>query len=104
MLKTYTAEKNTTKKRTFSKFGLSKIASALLVTLVFTSADSMAAQRWKLHSAYGSNVPVVGSAAGDIALSITQFSGGELKVKAFEPRALVSGSSYYDAVSKGAIT
>ena len=92
------------KKTLISKFSASQLVSAFLLMLALTSVDAMAGQRWKLHSAYGSNVPVVGSAAGDIALSITEFSGGKLRVKAFEPRALVTGSNYYDAVSKGAIT
>lgn len=80
------------------------ITCALGVSLSLTSLHSAAAQRWKLHSAYGQNVPVVGQSAHQIADSINELSGNEIRVKAFEPGALVSGANYYDAVSKGAIT
>ena len=60
-------------------------------------------QRWKMHSAYGQNVPVVGSTAHDLAAGVAALGNGKLKIKAFEPGALISGTSYYDAVSKGAV-
>jgi TRAP-type mannitol/chloroaromatic compound transport system substrate-binding protein len=66
-----------------------------------TKAQSV--QRWKVHSAYGQNVPVVGSATHDIAACVATLGNGKLKIKAFEPGALVSGTNYYDAVSKGAV-
>ena len=77
---------------------------AMGLTLGLASLTCDAGQRWKLHSAYGQNVPVIGHSAHDIADSITSLSQKEIRVKAFEPGALVSGANYYDAVSKGAIT
>ncbi len=83
---------------------LAMAASALLLAVsAGITTDTQAAQRWKLHSAYSQNMPVVGNTAHEIADGVATLGNGELKIKAFEPGALVTGASYYSAVSKGAI-
>lgn len=89
-----------------SCFRISPLISrlALLGLLLGGFSHNVQAQsRWKLHSAYGQNVPVVGHTAHDLADTITLLSDGKVRVKAFEPGALVTGTSYYEAVSKGAV-
>lgn len=89
---------------TRTHFGSLSISCVLLMLACFSMATSaQSVQRWKIHSAYGQNVPVVGSATHDIATGVATFGNGKLKAKAFEPGALVSGTSYYDAVAKGAV-
>ncbi|VUD64744.1 Alpha-keto acid-binding periplasmic protein TakP [Thalassocella blandensis] len=92
------------KTRTLVKSTQLTLACAMSLSISLFSLPSEAAQRWKLHSAYGQNVPVIGHTAQDIANTITDLSHKEIRVKAFEPGALVSGAHYFDAVSKGAIT
>lgn len=84
-------------------FFLSARFATMTFLAAFLSHNASAQSRWKLHSAYGQNVPVVGHTSHDLASSITRLSDGKLRVKAFEPGALVSGTSYYEAVSKGAV-
>ena len=59
--------------------------------------------RWKMHSAFGGKLIVLGEGANYVADSITKMSGGELTMKFFEPGALVPGTAYYDPVSSGAL-
>lgn len=75
----------------------------LLCAIICPNTQAQSVQRWKMHSAYGQNVPVVGSTAHDLAAGVAALGNGKLKIKAFEPGALISGTSYYDAVSKGAV-
>lgn len=59
--------------------------------------------RLKMHSAFGSNVDILGPAGVRIAENLTKFSGGTLRVQFFEPGALVPAIQYLDAVSSGAL-
>ncbi|WP_135077098.1 TRAP transporter substrate-binding protein [Terasakiella sp. SH-1] len=80
--------------------GAGLIAAATLTGLGDT-AD--AKTRMKLHSAWGQNLPILGTGAHGLADKINTMSGNELAVKVFEPGALVGGTKYYDAVSQGSI-
>jgi len=59
--------------------------------------------RWKMHSAFGSKIAVIGEGAVNISDVITKASGGDVTLKMFEPGALVPGTQYYDPVSSGAL-
>lgn len=83
---------------------LALVSALLMLAGIGLATDTQAAQRWKLHSAYSQNMPVVGDTAHEIADAVATLGNGQLKIKAFEPGALVSGASYFDAVSKGAIS
>ncbi|MEQ8815089.1 MAG: TRAP transporter substrate-binding protein [Thalassobaculum sp.] len=74
------------------------------VTFAGTATDADAKRvRWKMHSAFGGKLIVLGEGANNAADSITKMSGGELTLKFFEPGALVPGTAYYDPVSSGAL-
>ena len=85
---------------------LSKISAAIgLAALVGTTvADHAEAKtRWKMHSAFGQNVAVIGPVGYRIAEWVNKASAGEFDIKVFEPGAIVGGFAYYDAVSEGAL-
>ncbi len=77
-------------------------ASALLVTSL-AGTDAMAQKvRWKMHSAFGTNVAVLGSVGPRIADAVREMSQGDFDIKVFEPGALAGGYAYYDPIQQGA--
>jgi TRAP-type mannitol/chloroaromatic compound transport system substrate-binding protein len=85
---------------------LSTTGAALgLAALIGTSVvhDAEAKTRWKMHSAFGQNVAVIGPVGYRIAEWINKATDGEFDIKVFEPGAIVGGFAYYDAVSEGAL-
>jgi TRAP-type mannitol/chloroaromatic compound transport system substrate-binding protein len=77
------------------------VAAALAVSVA--SAADQPRKRWKMHSAFGSQVDILGPAGLRIADNITKLSGDSIRVKFFEPGALVPGIQYFDAVSSGSL-
>ena len=81
-------------------------AAAFVAALAAGSAADAEAQdrvRWKMHSAFGSKLPIVGTAGVRVADMITELSEGRFDVRFFEPGALVPGIQYYDPVAQGSI-
>jgi len=66
-------------------------------------ADAQSKIRWKMHSAFGSKLPIVGTGGVRVAETITELSEGRFEVKFHEPGALLPGLQYYDAVSQGSV-
>jgi TRAP-type mannitol/chloroaromatic compound transport system substrate-binding protein len=58
--------------------------------------------RWKLHSAFGTNIAVIGPVGPRVANWVRDMSGGDFDIKVFEPGALAGGYAYYDPISQGA--
>ncbi len=54
-----------------------------------------------MHSAFGSQISILGPAGLRIADNITKLSDASIRVKFFEPGALVPGIQYFDEVSSG---
>lgn len=81
------------------------VAAALAVTLSAWAPEASAQKRirWKMHSAFGLSLPVLGRPSQYIAGQVNKMSGGKFDIKVFEPGALTGGFAYYDPVSKGAI-
>ena len=81
------------------------VAVVALTAAAFLSTSAHAAKRvkWKMHSAWGSQVPHLGWEAVRFAENVTLMSGGDFTLKFFEPGALVPANEGFDAVSKGAI-
>ncbi len=86
-----------------------KLAKGLLICAVTAfamgavSADAEAKKvRWKMHTAFGTNVAVLGPVGPRIADMVRDMSGGDFDIKVFEPGALAGGYAYYDPVSQGA--
>ena len=78
--------------------------AAIAVTVAALSTTAQADRvRWKMHSAWGSQVPHLGTNAVRFADNIGRMSGGDFKVKFFEPGALIPANEGFDATSKGSI-
>jgi TRAP-type mannitol/chloroaromatic compound transport system substrate-binding protein len=80
------------------------IAAAMVVSAALTGvAEAQERVRWKMHSAFASSLPILGTAGKRIERSISEVSGGALELKFFEPGALVPGIAYYDPVAAGSL-
>lgn len=77
-------------------------ASTFLVAVTQTSS-AQERIRWKLHSAWGSSVPHLGTSAVRFSKNIERMSGGKFTMKFFEPGALIPANEGFDATSKGSI-
>lgn len=82
----------------------------LLVALAAATAISMNGPlqagetvKLKMQSAFGSNLDVVGESALIFVENLKKISNGTLKVKFFEPGALVPPLAIFEVVSKGSI-
>ncbi len=82
------------------KFALTAFAAA--VALAATPADAQKV-RWKLHSAWGSSVPHLGTSAVRFTEVVERMTGGDFMLKFFEPGALIPANEGFDATSKGSI-
>jgi TRAP-type mannitol/chloroaromatic compound transport system substrate-binding protein len=60
-------------------------------------------RRWRLASAYNSNLPQLGSMAKQLETGIWRVSDGAFEIKFHEPNALVPTEELFQAVSAGAI-
>lgn len=70
---------------------------------VVGAAESADRVRWKMQSAFGSKLSIVGEVAARYEGLMDRISGGEVKIKFFEPGALIPPLECFDSVSKGAI-
>jgi TRAP-type mannitol/chloroaromatic compound transport system substrate-binding protein len=84
------------------KAGVVAAACALAVTMSAGDADAKKV-RWKMHSAFGKNVAVIGPVGYRVAGWVNDMTDGDFDIKVFEPGALAGGYAYYDPVSQGAI-
>ncbi len=84
---------------------IKKVAGVALAAVmgfsITTEADAKKV-RWKMHTAFGKNVAVIGPVGYRVADWINKMSGGDFDIKVFEPGALAGGYAYYDPVSQGA--
>lgn len=83
-----------------TKIGFVAAAGALALAATSAQADRV---RWKLHSAWGSSVPHLGTSAVRFSETINAASGGEMQMKFFEPGALIPANEGFDATSKGSV-
>ncbi|MCP5083486.1 MAG: C4-dicarboxylate ABC transporter, partial [Alphaproteobacteria bacterium] len=82
------------------------IAAAATAVTALTVAGSASAQdrvKWKMHSAWGSSVPHLGTSAVRFSKVINRLSGGSFQMKFFEPGALIPANEGFDATSKGSV-
>jgi TRAP-type mannitol/chloroaromatic compound transport system substrate-binding protein len=75
--------------------------SALALTAVTTDANAQEKVRWKMQSAFGSQLPHLGPPAVRFSKNVERLSGGKLEIKFYEPGALIPPLECFDAVSKG---
>ena len=88
-------------------YALRVSAAAALAAATFVGAVAEAeAQdrvRWKMHSVYGSQLPILGTGGKAIEREVDKATGGAFQLKFFEPGALLPGGQYMDAVSQGSV-
>jgi TRAP-type mannitol/chloroaromatic compound transport system substrate-binding protein len=88
--------------------GLLKASSAAVLSLtvvagVTTSAEAVDKLKWKMQSAFGSKLSIIGEVARRYQDIVSDMSDGAMKIKFFEPGALVPTLQGWDAVKAGSI-
>ena len=78
-------------------------ALAIGLVSVTATADAQERVKWKMHSAWGSSLPHLGTSGVRFSKNIERLSGGKFTMKFFEPGALIPANEGFDAVSKGSI-
>ncbi|MEZ5650279.1 MAG: TRAP transporter substrate-binding protein [Burkholderiaceae bacterium] len=88
----------------FARKATLAVAALAVSAAALTPDDAQAQQRvrWKLHSAFGTNLSVLGPVGPYVTDQIRKMSGGKFDIKVFEPGALAGGYAYFDPISKGA--
>jgi TRAP-type mannitol/chloroaromatic compound transport system substrate-binding protein len=82
---------------------LSTVSLAAVAAFAISASDAEAKKvRWKMHSAFGTNLAVIGPVGPRVSGWVKAASGGDFDIKVFEPGALAGGYAYYDPVSQGA--
>ena len=76
---------------------------AAAVSLTAIDVDAQERVRWKMQSAWGQSVPLIGEHAWRFAENVDKATNGGMQIRAFEPGALVPALECFDAVSKGAL-
>ncbi|MFV0296598.1 MAG: TRAP transporter substrate-binding protein [Hyphomicrobiaceae bacterium] len=79
------------------------VAGIAAISLTATGAMAQKRVKWKLQSAFGSNLPHLGPSALRFIDDVSAMSDGRFQIKFHEPGALVPALECFDAVSKGAI-
>jgi TRAP-type mannitol/chloroaromatic compound transport system substrate-binding protein len=80
-------------------------AGVVLVTTLglATAADAQDRVRWKMQSAFPSNLSHLGTSGVRLMNTVERVSGGNFELKFFEPGALVPALECFDAASKGSV-
>ena len=78
-------------------------AVALATFTVATAPDAQERVRWKMQSAFPSNLSHLGTSAVRLEGMVDRLSGGGFELKFFEPGALVPALECFDAASKGSV-
>lgn len=79
------------------------ITCASIVALPATASFAQKRIKWKLQSAFGAQVPVLGSSGVNFTKNIEIITDGKFKIKFEEPGALVPALECFDAASKGSV-
>jgi len=79
-------------------------AFAISAVGIADSADAAGKRvNWKMHSAWGSSVPHLGTSGVRFSKVISRLSDGNFNMKFFEPGALIPANEGFDATSKGSV-
>lgn len=85
------------------KLSTAAVVSLTLVAGASTSANAVEKLKWKMQSAFGSKLSIIGEVARRYQDIIGDMSGGAMKIKFFEPGSLVPTLQGWDAVKAGSI-
>jgi TRAP-type mannitol/chloroaromatic compound transport system substrate-binding protein len=91
-------------KQLFNKF-LTLAAVGLVGAVALGAAGDAEAQkvRWKMQSAFGSKLSIIGEVAARYEDIVKDMSAGDLNIKFYEPGALVPTLQGFDAVEAGSV-
>lgn len=89
------------KSRIAKALAVAGVTMALAVTA--TTAEAQKKVRWKMQSAFGSNLPHLGTSALRYVKNVSDMTDGNFNVKFYEPGALVPALECFDAASKGSV-
>jgi TRAP-type mannitol/chloroaromatic compound transport system substrate-binding protein len=78
-------------------------ASAMGLAFVSTEASAQSKVRWKMQSAFGSQLPHLGPSGVRFSKDIERMSDGKFDIKFYEPGALIPPLECFESVSKGSI-
>jgi TRAP-type mannitol/chloroaromatic compound transport system substrate-binding protein len=78
------------------------IAAAMSVAAIST-VQAQGRVKWKMQSAFGSQLPHLGTSGVRFSKDVERLSAGKFQVKFFEPGALVPALECFDAASKGSV-
>jgi TRAP-type mannitol/chloroaromatic compound transport system substrate-binding protein len=87
-------------------FGIVLVAAmAFVVASIGFSKDADAQKRvrWKLQSAFGGQLPHLGTSGIRFSKNVSRLSGGKFEIKFFEPGALVPALECFDAAAAGSV-
>jgi TRAP-type mannitol/chloroaromatic compound transport system substrate-binding protein len=73
------------------------------VVFAAASAEAQERVRWKMQSAFGSNLPHIGSSGVRYEKTLKELTNDALQLKFYEPGALVPALECFDSVAKGAL-
>jgi TRAP-type mannitol/chloroaromatic compound transport system substrate-binding protein len=76
---------------------------ALGLAAIPTDASAQERVKWRMPSAFGSQLPHLGPSGVRFTKDVARLSGGKFEIKFFEPGALVPALECFDPVSKGSI-
>jgi TRAP-type mannitol/chloroaromatic compound transport system substrate-binding protein len=83
---------------------LTAASVALLTALgVATAASAQERVKWKMQSAFPSNLSHLGTSGKRLETMVERVSGGNFELRFFEPGALVPALECFDAASKGSV-
>jgi TRAP-type mannitol/chloroaromatic compound transport system substrate-binding protein len=68
-----------------------------------TDAEAQERVRWRMQSAFGSNLTHLGPSGQRFSKDVERMSGGKLEIKFHEPGALIPPLECFDAVGKGSV-
>src|SRR5918996_1313081 len=82
---------------------LASVGAAIVMAMGAVSADAQERVRWKMQSAFGSQLIHLGTSGVRFTENIERVSDGNFEIKFFEPGALVPALECFDAASKGSV-
>ena len=89
--------------KTILKLSTAAVVSLTLVAGTTSSANAVEKLKWKMQSAFGSKLSIIGEVAIRYEHIVSDISGGAMKIKFFEPGSLVPTLQGWDAVKAGSI-
>ena len=90
--------------KSMKMLALASAGLALAATLASaTTASAQERVRWKMQSAFPSNLSHLGTSGKRLEATVDRVSGGNFELKFFEPGALVPALECFDAASKGSV-